>query len=283
MNINYIIKSTLPYLHRQKIMINGAKAQRDKVNLEFFKDELNLGDILSKTICDYMLSLRELDFSSASKKQYTHLYAIGSLLGGRGVFDATVWGSGIRSFSEIAFMGINRHIQKLDIRAVRGPVTASILAQAGHYEVPEIYGDPAILLPLVYPKERETIKGKVGVIEHFLSADINLRESCAQKINIKTDDYKKFVDEVTSCEKIISSSLHGIIISEAYGVPAIFLSTNRQTEMLKYFDWYYSTNRMQFPIAKSIDEALNFPCASVPNLDIMRQNLIECFPYDLWR
>lgn len=37
----------------------------------------------------------------------------------------------------------------LDIRSVRGPVTRNILMDLG-YDVPSVYGDPAILLPLFY-------------------------------------------------------------------------------------------------------------------------------------
>ena len=32
--------------------------------------------------------------------------------------------------------------------------------------------------------------------------------------------YKEVIDEILKCNKIVSSSLHGIVLAEAYGIPA---------------------------------------------------------------
>lgn len=60
---------------------------------------------------------------------------------------------------------------------------------------------------------------------------------------------------------------------------------NSTTEnIFKYQDYYYSTGRTEFPIATSIEEALN-TTPSIPNIQIIKEiqkNLIESFPYDLW-
>lgn len=47
-------------------------------------------------------------------------------------------------------------------------------------------------------------------------------------IPVKRDylNITKFIDEVCSCEFIVSSSLHGLIIANAYGVPAVRLIVN---------------------------------------------------------
>ncbi len=95
----------------------------------------------------------------------------------------------------------------MDIRAVRGPLTRRVLQACG-YNVPKIFGDPAILLPDIYnpnkPKEYD-----VSVVFHFRYARSLENYHC---IPIQTYDYKKFIDEVIKSRKIISSSLHGIII-----------------------------------------------------------------------
>lgn len=139
------------------------------------------------------------------------------------VFDATVWGSGIKSFDQISTLGKRRFIQKMDIRSVRGPLTKAALIGCG-YNCPEVYGDPAVLMPLIYKPNIEKTND-VGVILHFhqnMEIPSNLKN-----INIKTKDYQSFVDELCSCKKIISSSLHGIILAEAYGIPAVFIKRQR--------------------------------------------------------
>ncbi|MBE6782684.1 MAG: polysaccharide pyruvyl transferase family protein [Ruminococcaceae bacterium] len=66
----------------------------------------------------------------------------------------------------------------------------------------------------------------------------------------------KFVEEIKSSEKVISSSLHGIILAETYGVPAVFLNTGGYVDnaLIKYYDWYYSTNRWNVKMARTIED-----------------------------
>lgn len=268
---------------RNKYTREGLKAEKNKVNLEYFREAINLGDSLSGVVCEYMLAQKGLSFSTRSREKYSHLIAIGSLLGGRGFFDAVVWGGGVRSFSEAASLGKRKYIQKLDIRAVRGPISRQILQQAGKYTCPEIYGDPAILMPEIYPSCPQK-SNKVALVSHFLSCDTIPEENadCIKKIDIKTTDYAQFIDEITKCSKVISSSLHGIILAESYGIPAVFLGKCREIEWLKYYDWYFSTHRTNIRIAHSIKEALEMDPLPLPKLNEMRSNLIASFPYDLW-
>ena len=100
-------------------------------------------------------------------------------------------------------------------------------------------------------------------------------------IDICTADYKDFVHKLLSCEKIISSSLHGIILAESYGVPAVLLKP--KVDFLKYDDWYYSTNRYNYLVAKKIEEGMSLEPSVLPtNLEELRKGLEEAFPYDLY-
>ena len=80
---------------------------------------------------------------------------------------------------------------------------------------------------------------------------------------------------------IISSSLHGIILAEAYGIPAVLLNNN-DIDLLKYYDYYFSTGRKSVKVASSIEEALNKGPMPLPDLSEMQKGLIESFPYDLF-
>ena len=264
-------------LFRNSYCRYGKRAKKRRVNLEYFDSEVNLGDTLSPVICRWMLEKASIRYDKKIRRT-RHLMALGSILGGNGFFDAVVWGSGIKSFDQIAALSKRKYFQKLDIRCVRGPLTREALQACG-YQCPEKYGDPGILMPLIYNPEIEKTH-QIGVVLHF-KQKFNLC-SDLKNINICTDDYKHFIDELLSCEKIISSSLHGIILAEAYGIPAVFLGEGRDSEMFKYYDWYYSTGRKNVRVAYSLDEAKRMAPLDLPDLSGMQKAVLEAFPYDLW-
>lgn len=266
---------------RNKYTLNGEKVLPKKVNLEYWNGSKNLGDCLAPVIYSWMLKNKGL--SADEKMQNTiHLTTVGSILGiEKYPFDAVVWGSGIHKLECISTLTRYNYIKKMDIRAVRGPVTQYILKYCG-YDCPEIYGDPAILMPLIYPHSDRCTDGKISLVRHFKSTDTYLPKDI-NKIDIKTTDYKYFIDEICSSKKVISSSLHGIILAESYGVPAIFFQDNMDRELLKFYDWYYSTGRKNIKIAYSLEEAIEMEAMPLPELSRMRNDLIKTFPYDIWK
>lgn len=62
---------------------------------------------------------------------------------------SVVWGTGIHFIEDIIKVANDKNSRLLDIRAVRGPLTKRALEMAG-YICPNIFGDPAILMPLIY-------------------------------------------------------------------------------------------------------------------------------------
>lgn len=255
----------------------GKRAQKRKVNLEYYDGEINLGETLSPVICNWMLEKANIKLDKKVRRT-KHLIALGSLLGEIGFFDATVWGSGIKSYYQISALGKRKYFQKLDIRCVRGPLTKRALQDCG-YKCPESYGDPAVLMPLIYNAEVKK-EHKIGVVLHF-QHNLELPQD-VKSVDIRTNDYKGFIDELLSCEKIVSSSLHAIILAEAYGIPAVFLGRGEDFEVFKYYDWYYSTGRKNVKIASTFEEATEMTPMVLPDLSLMQENLMKTFPYDMW-
>lgn len=274
-----LIKILFPFRNNFILFNIWNRAKKNTVNLNYWNESNNLGDTLSPIVVDYILSLKDFsrEHAISGKK---HLYAIGSVLTA-GIQDATVWGSGILNAS-LLYRVAHR---KLDIRAVRGPFTRAMLMDYG-YDVPEVYGDPAILMPEIYFPEKIEKSHKYGLIIH---KDYNLNKVMNKEselkdvlqIDICTDDYKEFIRKLTSVEVIISSSLHGIILAESYGIRAILLQP--QIDIVKYFDYYLSTRRLDFPIATTLEEAKKILPIDLPqNLNELREDLKRSFPYDLY-
>lgn len=266
-------------LIRNIVSLNDIKSERNRINLEWWKRRSNLGDTLAVPIYEKMLEHFSLDRNKHTTKTM-HLLTVGSLVG-IGGFDAVVWGTGIHKYKNIELLISKKSYRKYDVRAVRGPITRWFLTGAG-YDCPEIYGDPAILMPMVYEPETTGKKYPVSVIYHVDHKAAAESRSDINFIDIETTDYKSFIDEVVASEMIISSSLHGIILAETYGVPTVFLNDGMDDEIIKFYDWYLSTGRDCFKIAHTVDHAIEIGATELPDLKEMQNGLLAAFPCDLW-
>lgn len=268
------------FLNRNKY-ITGNKnfpIKKNEVNIHRYRlnsGKENLGDYLPCVVVDYMKNVYGIKGNSSAKTK--HLFTIGSILHFC-IMDATIWGSGFMNYpSKHEDVRLMRKLHKMDIRAVRGPKTRKILLELG-FNCPECYGDPAVLMPFVYSNENILKTRKFSVIKHMSD-----KTECTNEINILTSDYKCFIDKILESELIISSSLHGIILAEAYGVPAVlYLPEGTTLTMLKYEDYYFGTGRYEFPVARTIDEALGVTPCEIPDFTDMQKKLIDSFPEDLW-
>lgn len=274
-----LIKILFPFRNSFILFNVSNRAKKNKVNLDYWDESNNLGDTLSPVVVEYMLSQKGLTLEKPVSRR-KHLYAIGSIITA-GIQDATVWGSGVLNAS-LLYRVAHR---KLNIRAVRGPVTRAMLMDYG-FHMPEIYGDPAILMPEIFMPRNVKKTHKFGLIIHKdydidkAVGDASILKDIKQ-IVICTDDYEKFVEELMSVDIIISSSLHGIILAESYGVRAILLKP--QIDIVKYSDYYFSTERLHFPTADTVEEAVQIEPLEIPlNLNELREGLKKVFPYDLF-
>ena len=158
--------------------------------------------------------------------------------------NSIVWGAGLISPN-------HKPRGNPKIRAVRGPLTRKKLLDLGH-ECPEVYGDPALLYPRYYTPKAEK-KHKLGIIPHYKDKQNPwLKHQKAKIIDIQ-GGVNQVVDDVCSCEAIISSSLHGVILADAYGIPGywIKLSDRLVGGNFKFKDYLLSVGRAVDPIVIS--------------------------------
>jgi pyruvyltransferase len=92
----------------------------------------------------------------------------------------------------------------------------------------------------------------------------------------------EFIRRIVNSSLVISCSLHGIILAEAYGVPAIFLRAGHTEKAFKYDDYYQGTGRKEYLSAASVDEALLMPAPRPPDFSNQQRSLFDAFPFDLW-
>lgn len=248
------------YVFRHAIIVNGYVDDHTWRGIRHrnWGDDLNyyfLRELTGRPVIMYH------NFKLAKWLHLNNFLCIGTLLDAVNYSNAEtiVWGSGV-SGQERTFV----HPKKM--LSVRGPKTKEFCDRYG-VQCSEVYGDPALLLPLVYQPHRgvqcsiaassvqevQKASYRLGIIPHVVDLHHpvieEIREKYADEILIiDLAHYEKWtdvIDQICSCERILSSSLHGLIVSDAYQVPScwIELSGNISGGYFKFYDYAFSVNR----------------------------------------
>lgn len=199
----------------------------------------NYGDLLSKYLVEKIsdntvkwINPRKIKWWHWAKK---HFLVIGSILPNANK-NSIVWGSGIISRQD--------EFPKATFIAVRGPRSRQRILELG-YKCPEVYGDPAILLPKFYSPKVEK-EYDIGIIPHYVDYDqvVKLYGNVEgiNIINLLTNDIEETTNNILKCKHIISSSLHGVIVSHSYKIPAVWVKFSDKLfgDNVKFTDYFES-------------------------------------------
>ena len=242
----------------------------------------NFGDAAGRKIFDFAAALSGLGPCSATRDASLRpiVIGLGSVLhhvaepahGGRPLHPpkshAVVWGAGSIGFSEHALPknqdSFAAHGGRFDIRAVRGPLTLSLLRATGMLQAEDqaarnaadvALGDPGLIMPLIYPRcRRQCARSqkspgthrRLCVISHKNDARYYraiadgtapqaVRDAELGGLPLPSFRYahltafEPMLEYILQCPLVVSSSLHGVIFAEAFGVPARWLSPQHPT------------------------------------------------------
>lgn len=199
---------------------------------------LNFGDLISKRIIENITNNDEI---VVVDKKHAELLAVGSILNDlehKFPKAKLIWGSGFieqcPQYEEI----------KLKVAAVRGKLTAEILGFNGPM------GDPGLLVSKYFTKG-EKVKGRIGIVPHFLDKKNVALDKYRNNENYFVIDVERQPEEVikdiTSCEIIYSSSMHGLIVSDSFNIPNFYIEFSKKTHGTDFkFQDYYSVLQRDF-------------------------------------
>jgi pyruvyltransferase len=193
----------------------------------------NWGDRLGPLITQRFASIETVPATF----ELSELVTVGSVLG----LMPSNWPGIIAGAGKLRRNSPFRYGRQTQIVSLRGPLTAK--GVPGDFGL----GDPALLsdellseLPL---KEHD-----LGVVVHWSDSLLAARPRPSSSIVIRAnEDPLEVIRKIGSCRKIITSSLHGAIVADAFGVP-------RQVEEMKLtsidtaFKWmdYHASVKMRF-------------------------------------
>jgi pyruvyltransferase len=193
-----------------------------------------------------------------------------------------IWGAGYMYDKEPAV-----HCKQVVFHAVRGNNTRN------YSDLNKIaLGDPGILSSLLFNKPI-TKKHKVGIVPHLWNQnDDKLRDIKRLYRHVKIIDVcdppMTVLEQIASCDFIYSSSLHGLIVADSFGIPNQWVTF---TKPLFGGDWkfndYYSVyaivppQSIQFKQELVSEDSLNTLSRGFEvraGINEMQQSLIQAFP-----
>lgn len=249
-----------------------------KVNLIYFKDGSgygNFGDELSKFITLKLLNKNNYELVFNQNNCDINIVCIGSYLH-KAVNNSYIYGSGVRTNPPIEG---GYSFNNLNVSAVRGPLTKSFLESKGII-CPNVIGDPGLLISRFYkPKLISDLTNKIGIIPHKSNFKLYKNKKLKYYFHLinPTDKWENVIDSIYSCKYIISSSLHGLICSDSFNKPNVWLDEYKISEGdFKFRDYFQSQNREYIKI-DSIDKynkKLLYTGGNKIDLDL----LIKAFP-----
>jgi hypothetical protein len=167
-----------------------------------------------------------------------------------------VWGAG--------YMNEFQRSEGGKFLAVRGALSAQKLLRDG-FPYCSVWGDPALLLPLLY-KPGNAKKYLVGIIphqcdNHSWKDKYSGKAKIIQIITGKNRTIENVIDDICSCEYILSSSLHGLIVAHSYCIPAIWIKESSTVGTFKFYDYFSAVDINQYTGFTEVYKILDDPKA----------------------
>lgn len=198
--------------------------------------EDNAGDSFNKHFVEKYFNTRVRLYNGG--KRYHTLFC-GSILGKSNEY-SNILGAGFISEEQS-----NKPIRYNKVIGVRGDLTSESLKFYDSKISIAFKGDPGLLVKeIIKPRGSNYIENhKIGIIPHFIDYNIVLKMIGNDKrftiIDIK-NTFEIVCTQILECDAILSSSLHGLIFSDAMNVPNSWVkfSNNVKGGTFKFRDYY---------------------------------------------
>jgi pyruvyltransferase len=213
---------------------------RKRLVAYWYRGSRNFGDELNPVLMKHIAGMHPTHVRDTFGRYRGPVFtAVGSVLQGVRAPNVVVWGSGFIA-ADSTFL-----IPPSSIRAVRGPLTRSLILAQG-LPCPEVFGDPALLYPRFFNPAPGTQDGVLGIVPHYVDKVNGNVARLAAVDGVRIIDVQRdptaVVSEICACAAIASSSLHGVIIALAYGIPVVWVEFSDMVwgHRFKFHDFFAS-------------------------------------------
>ncbi|AOY44986.1 hypothetical protein AOT82_2607 [Psychrobacter sp. AntiMn-1] len=262
-----------------------SKESQGFMPVYYWDSKLNFGDLVGPYLVSKITAKPILNIKNLKSPG---VMAVGSIIQMLDRKDMVIWGSGLMH-KPTTEQAKNLRMYNPKVLSVRGSKTAECLLKIGiEISNQDAYGDPALILPLFYkPLISET--KEIGICPHYKhKADFsknNVYKKGLKIIDVQ-NDMESVVDLIASSKVCISTSLHGLIIAQAYNIPWVWLEIyddNLYGNDFKFRDFFSTIDQTQVSHVRvkskdidNIDYHDIAKKASLPKKRYSEELILEC-------
>lgn len=232
--------------HAYRKAARATSRFRSPYPVYWMEDLRNFGDDIGPWLVTMMTGRRVRNVRQNSAPREPGLMTVGSLITAIDRKDMKIWGSGlIRPLTS----GLRRKLSAYPparIYALRGRLTQEEIRKKLGWEAPDVFGDPAALLPDYYAPRR-THARTVSVVPHYIHKKHFARVIDDQITIVDVQRHPaEVIDAIAGSTAVLSTSLHGVICAQAYQVPWVWLqipSDDVKGGAFKFEDYFTALDR----------------------------------------
>ena len=236
----------------KEIDVSGVFECKNSVPLYAWTGNINFGDILifdwleSEGINYHLSTLTQCKLITVGSILHNFLMCKKNVGSNKKMY---VWGSGFISdnpeeLTRLIGPFVWKFNRNIEFCALRGRLTQEMVQTILNRKLTIALGDPGLLVKRLYTKEVQK-KYDVGIILHWkesvemIRKRISLRKYSYTFINPAADP-ELVVRKIKECRCIISSSLHGLIMADAFNIPSRHMIVSDKVEggTFKFRDYY---------------------------------------------
>lgn len=273
-----------------------------ELKINYYADKANLGDALNPLIVQDLFGIRTQHTSIS----VANLMMIGSILQNAVCIKGDehkylnsciqyqpihIYGTGfIRTFD-----APNRSFKRpVAIHALRGQLTQHLVETILDKKIDCVLGDAGLLASLLIDKQPK--KYSLGIIPHYVDKKHPMISKIQNTVKnaIVIDVFAPVYDclhLIDQCETVLSSSMHGCIIADAFGIPNQWFECSDKVvgSGFKFHDYYSSfditgVEALDFRNAETaqiptINQIIDNYRVQYSDVKLKQQQLLGCFPF----
>lgn len=262
----------------------------EPLNMYWWEGRPNFGDVIGPWLGELVTGRPVINVKGKGHIG-RGIISVGSLLNHIDAPGHSVWGTGL--IEPLTKADVRRLISRepATIAAVRGVKTRGELIGKLGWDVPEIYGDPALLLPKFYTPSSMSLPNEIAFCPHYAHLEgVPTNHDHGYNFVDISHTPSSVIDTIANSRICISSSLNGIIIAQAYGVPWVWLRAADNAlvgDKFKFFDFFsgigideIESHDVALKDFKNLDIKSIARHSKLPKSNFDSEKLLNSFPFN---